>query len=66
MKDKLDNSDIPLPFILRVAAQRKKIKSLSASNDGCILFRREAKLSGLSLSREGSDIEISDLTLTDL
>jgi hypothetical protein len=60
----LNKSNQPLPFILKVAVKRKK-KS-KGTDDGIILFRRTAQLSGLSLTREGNDIELSDFILVDL
>lgn len=57
----MKNLEKQLPFILRIAAQWQKKEDLPSIEEGCILYKKEAKITNLSLTKNGNDIELSDL-----
>jgi hypothetical protein len=52
----------PLPFVLRVAARWEHLGGWPTADDGPLLFRRRAPVTGcLALTSEGGDVQFSDL-----
>ncbi|ODU03424.1 MAG: hypothetical protein ABS81_14115 [Pseudonocardia sp. SCN 72-86] len=63
MISEFDGRDVP--FVMRVAAEWIEFSAADDVDDGAVVFRDRAVLTGaLAVTREGHDVEVSDIGMS--